>query len=78
MSNQVNSAGYGGGIKGSIFAPDRISSKIVVASYLIQIKTKLYFQLNRNLFRMPKEQRQVCGSMSLALFGSLCLEYPLK
>jgi hypothetical protein len=31
MSNQVNSAGYGGGIKGSIFAPDRISSKIVVA-----------------------------------------------
>jgi hypothetical protein len=31
MSNQVNAAGYGGGIKGSIFAPDRISSKIVQA-----------------------------------------------
>lgn len=31
MSNQVNSAGYGGGIKGSIFAPDRISAKIVQA-----------------------------------------------
>jgi hypothetical protein len=29
MSNQINSAGYGGNIKGSIFAPDRISSKIV-------------------------------------------------
>lgn len=31
MSNNVNSAGYGGSIKGSIFAPDRISSKIVQA-----------------------------------------------
>lgn len=31
MSNQVNSAGYGGSIKGSIFAPDRISAKIVQA-----------------------------------------------
>ena len=31
MSNQVNAAGYGGGIKGSIFAPDRISAKIVQA-----------------------------------------------
>ncbi len=31
MSNTVNSAGYGGGIKGSIFAPDRISAKIVQA-----------------------------------------------
>ena len=31
MSNQINSAGYGGGIKGSVFAPDRISSKIVQA-----------------------------------------------
>lgn len=31
MSNQVNSAGYGGSIKGSIFAPDRISAKIVAA-----------------------------------------------
>lgn len=29
--NQVNSAGYGGSIKGSIFAPDRISAKIVQA-----------------------------------------------
>lgn len=31
MSNNVNSAGYGGDIKGSIFAPDRISAKIVQA-----------------------------------------------
>jgi hypothetical protein len=31
MGNNVNSAGYGGGIKGSIYAPDRISSKIVQA-----------------------------------------------
>lgn len=31
MSNNVNSAGYGGGIKGSVFAPDRISNKIVMA-----------------------------------------------
>lgn len=30
MSNQINSAGYGGDIKGSVFAPDRISSKIVM------------------------------------------------
>lgn len=31
MGNNINSAGYGGGIKGSVFAPDRISSKIVMA-----------------------------------------------
>lgn len=31
MPNQINSAGYGGSIKGSVFAPDRISANIVQA-----------------------------------------------
>jgi hypothetical protein len=55
MSNNVNSAGYGGSIKGSIFAPDRISGNIVQAYHNCSLLPKI---ANSNFIT---EEELMCG-----------------